>query len=259
MILTGSLDATRRMEHTALTETAHLPTPPPARAWALSMRWEDLLFLHWRVDAAALRRHLPAGLELETFDGDAWLGVVPFVMAATRFRLLPPVPTASRFPECNLRTYVRRGEHRGVWFFSLDAHSRLAVEGARLGFGLPYFHARMQSWREGETLHYRSERADRRGPEARFAASWRVAGPAHEAEEGTLEHFLTARYCLFAQRRGQLVRGDIVHAPWQLAPVDLRLDTCDMTRLVDLELDGQPAHVVAARPVDVAAWTPVRA
>ncbi|MEC9048958.1 MAG: DUF2071 domain-containing protein [Planctomycetota bacterium] len=222
----------------------------------LLMRWEDLLFLHWAVEPDALRRFLPAGLELDTFDGRAWLGVVPFTMAATRFRCLPPVPTANRFPELNLRTYVRCGDRAGVWFFSLDAHSRLAVEGARVGFGLPYFFAEMQSRREGARVSYKSRRVDRRGPPAGFEGAWRPVGPWQAAVPGSLEHFLVERYSLFAVRRGRLLRGDVVHPPWRLAAADVALEVCDATRLVDLELDGAPCSALAAQPVLVRAAKP---
>lgn len=220
------------------------------------MRWEDLLFLHWAVAPERVRPQLPAGLELDTFDGRAWLGVVPFTMASTRFRWLPSMPTARRFAECNLRTYVRCGERAGVWFFSLDAHSRLAVEGARLGFGLPYFAADMASRRAGDRVHYCSRRTDRRAPPARFEGSWRAAGPVAVAADGSLEQFLVERYSLFAVRRGRLVRGDVAHAPWQLAPAEVDLQVCDMTRLLDLELEGAPVSALATQPLDVEAARP---
>jgi len=229
----------------------------------MTMRWEELLFLHWPVDPDLLRPHLPEALELETFDGKAWLGVVPFVMAATRFRWLPPMPTAHRFPECNLRTYVRHkhdaehGGRPGVWFFSLDAQSRLAVEAARLGFGLPYFRAEMQCESTGGAVHYRSRRIDRRAPAAEFAATWRTIAPPRPAAPSTLEHFLVERYCLYALRRGRLVRGDITHAPWQLAPVELDLQSNDLTQLLNLELRCAPASALAAQPIDVAGWSPI--
>lgn len=220
------------------------------------MTWEELLFLHWPVDAAALRRHLPVGVELDTFDGAAWLGVVPFRMVKTRWRWWPPLPTAHDFPEVNLRTYVRVGGRSGVWFLTLDAASRLAVEGARWTFGLPYFTARMACERRGERLHFASERRDRRGPAATFRAAWRATGEARGAAPGSLEHFLTERYCLFALRRGRLVCGEIAHAPWLLARADVRIDACDMTRVLDLELCGAPASALIASPQTVAAWSP---
>jgi len=222
----------------------------------LKMRWEDLLFLHWAVAPEIIRPHLPQSLELDTYDGQAWLGVVPFTMASTRFRCLPPMPTAHRFPECNLRTYVRCGDHAGVWFFSLDAGSRLAVEGARLGFGLPYFAADMQSVRVGDQVKHRSRRRDRRGPPAEFEASWSPVGEWREADPATLEHFLVERYSLFSLRRGRLLRGDVTHPRWQLSEARAEVTACDMTRLLGLHLNGEPALVLAARPLEVHALRP---
>ncbi len=221
------------------------------------MDWQDLLFLHWPVEAALLQGHLPAGVEIDTFDRRAWVGVVPFRMAGTRFRWLPPLPTAATFPELNVRTYVRAAGRPGVWFFSLDAASRLAVAGARAGFGLPYFHARMRCERDAEEVRYASERVDARAPAANFRAMWSTSGPMAPATPGTLEHFLVERYCLFAQRRGRLVCGDIAHAPWQLANTHVQLDACDMTRLLGCDLMGKPVSALVTAPVTVAAFSPI--
>src|SRR5262249_26655166 len=144
--------------HPALSHTAHRPWPLPARPWALTMDWEDLLFAHWRVAPAAVQRLLPAGLEGGAVGGAAWVGGVACPTARPRVRWLPPLPTANAFPELNVRTYVRAGEVPGVWFVSLDAASRLAVAGARAGFGLPYLFARMTCTRAGDEVHYASER-----------------------------------------------------------------------------------------------------
>jgi uncharacterized protein YqjF (DUF2071 family) len=220
------------------------------------MGWHELLFLHWRVPAPALQAQLPRGVELETFDGSAWLGVVPFRMVDTRFRWLPRLPTAHTFPELNLRSYVRVGDRSGVWFWSLDAASRLVVEGARLGFGLPYLRARMQCERIGDEVRYRSERTDRRGPLATFVGRWRPAGPFEPAVVGSLEHWLCERYCLFAQRRGRLVIGEIAHPPWRLAKAEVHLDVCDMVRLVGVTLDEAPVSALVAAPLEVVGWSP---
>lgn len=250
------------MTHPALQTLRHRPWPVPERRWNLTMRWEDLVFLHWPVDPDLVRPHLPDGLELETFDGKAWLGVVPFLMAATRFRYLPAVPTAYRFLETNLRTYVRNtkdtahGGRPGVWFFSLDAESRLAVAGARSGFGLPYFYARQTCHRTDGMVTYHNQRRDRRGPSARFAASWRIRGDMTTATPNSLEHFLVERYCLYAMHRGRLVRGEIMHQPWRLAPVTLDLHDNDMAQLLNLELSGPPVSALMADPIDVVGWSP---
>lgn len=225
----------------------------------MRMTWNELAFLHWPVDAAVLARQLPAGLALDTFEGVAYLGVVPFEMAGTRFRLAPPLPTATCFPELNVRTYVTHGGRPGVWFFSLDAASKLAVRGARATFHLPYFDARMGFGREGEWLRYTSTRTHRGAPSARFAGRYRATGPPSSARPGTLEHFLTERYCLYAHGPRGLVRGEIHHAPWPLRPGEADLETCDMTRLVGLDLAGPPPLVHVVDTLDVVAWWPRRA
>ena len=243
------------MPHPALAETNHRPWPLPARPWALTMDWRDLVFLHWPVPAAALQRLLPPGLEVETCEGSAWLGVVPFRMARTRVRWLPPIPTTAAFPELNVRTYVRRGDRRGVWFFSLDAASRITVEAARATFRLPYYRAAMTCGSNGSMIVYASERTDRRGPPARFAARWCHGSSSAPAAPGTLAHFLVERYCLFSAGRDGRVRcGEIAHAPWRLMSASVELGVCDMTRLLGLELPDCAPYALMAEPLRVAAW-----
>src|SRR5262245_32187842 len=221
------------------------------------MDWEDLVFLHWPVAAAALQPLLPAGVEVEQFDGSAWLGVVPFRMARTRLRWLPPLPTAHAFPELNVRTYVRCGDRAGVWFFSLDACSRLAVLGARALFRLPYFVATMQCERHNGSLVYASGRRDPRAPGAVFVARCRRNGAPATAPAGSLLHFLTERYCLFtANGDGRPRCVEIAHAPWRLSPAAVELGTCDMTRLLGIDLPASPPYALMAEPQTVVAWTP---
>src|SRR5262245_4697721 len=221
------------------------------------MDWEDLVFLHWPVAAAVLQPLLPRGLEVEQFDGSAWLGVVPFRMAHTRLRWLPPLPTARAFPELNVRTYVRCGDRTGVWFFSLDACSRLAVAGARALFRLPYFAATMHCERHDGSVVYASGRRDRRAPEAVFVARWRRIGSAIAAPAGSLPHFLTERYCLFTASGDGLPRCvEIAHAPWRLSPAAVELGTCDMTRLLGIDLPARAPYALMAEPQSVVAWTP---
>lgn len=245
------------MPHPALLSNEHRPWPLPRRPWVMTMQWTELAFLHWPVDPAPLRRLLPPGLELDTHGGDGWLGIVPFRMRRTRARWLPPVPSAHEFPELNVRTYVRCGDRAGVWFFSLDAASRLAVEGARLTFGLPYFRADMTVEQRGGLVSYVSTRTDRRGPPARFAAGYCPGGASRAAAPGSLEHFLTERYCLFAHTpRGGLRCGEIAHPPWQLQPASVQLGVCDMTRLCGVDLPDHAPFALCAEPQTVAAWAP---
>src|SRR5262245_56817244 len=162
------------------------------------MRWRDLLFAHWPVPVETIRPLVPEGLEIDTFDGQAWLGVVPFRMEDVAPRFLPAVPGPGAFPELNVHTYVRRGRRSGVWFFSLDATSRVAVEGARRGFHLPYYRARMSVASEGGWTTYRSERIDRRGPQAEFVARYRPIRPVGPVPWASLDRFVTDRFGLFA-------------------------------------------------------------
>ncbi len=138
----------------------HRPWPLPAGPWVMAQRWHDLLFAHWPVPAAEVRVLVPAGVEIDTFDGVAWLGVVPFRMSDVRLRGTPALPWLSFFPELNVRTYVVRDGKPGVWFFSLDAGNIAAVAIARRWFHLPYFHASMHIAERDAWMHYQSARRD---------------------------------------------------------------------------------------------------
>jgi uncharacterized protein YqjF (DUF2071 family) len=221
---------------------------------AVRMTWHDVLFLHWRLPPERLARHVPAGLELDVFDGAAWLGVVPFRMSAVGPRWLPPLPWLSTTPELNVRTYVRQGGCAGVWFFSLDAANPAVVETARRGFHLPYRHATMRCRRRGGWIEYRCDRDDPCAVPAAFRARYRPVGPVERARPGTLEHWLTERYCLFARDAcGRLFRGDIRHAPWPLQPAEVELASNAMTDdLVEGPL-GPPACAHFAQRLDVVA------
>lgn len=234
---------------------AHRPWPPPARPWSLAMRWHDLLFAHWPVPPRAVRPLVPAGLELDAFDGSAWIGVVPFRMTGVRLRRLPAFAGAA-FPELNVRTYVTAGGRPGVWFFSLDASSRAAVRAARLWFGLPYFDARIRVRSAGDAVRYHSTRTHRGAPPAGFEASYRPTGPPRASAPGSLEHWLTERYCLYALRRGRLLRGEIHHAPWPLQPAEAEIRSNTMARAAGIDLpESRPLLHYAGR-LDVVAWAP---
>lgn len=237
----------------------HRDLPPPTRPWIFAQSWCELLFAHWSFPAAELRALLPPGLMLDTHDNRAWVGVVPFRMVDVHPRGLPGVPGARRFPELNVRTYVTVGELRGVYFFSLDAASRLAVAAARAWFKLPYHHARMRVRRDGDTQHYLSERrqAEPGAEPPRFDAEFAPTGPEFRAERGSLEHWLTERYLLFSVARdGRVLRGDVHHAPWPLRPA--RAEIRANTMLAPLRLDAAraPESLLYAERVDVQTWAP---
>ncbi len=227
-----------------------------AANWAVSFAWEDLCFLHWRVDADLLRAHIPRDLEIDTYDNSAWIGVVPFRMVNTRHRWLPHIPSARTFPELNVRTYVKADGRRGVWFVSLDAASRIVVEGARITFGLPYYSARMSCVRTHDEVSFRSDRRDARGAAVHFSAQWQATGAFTHAREGSLEHFLVERDCLFAMRRSRLICGEIAHVPWHLARGDARVHHCTMTEPVGVKLLHAPDSVLVAERLEVLARKP---
>ena len=227
------------------------------RPWVMRMRWVDLLFAHWPMDPAALRPLVPGSLELDLFEGRAYLGIVPFRMEDVGMRGLPAPPVAGAFPELNVRTYVRHGGRSGVWFLSLDAASRVAVDGARTAFHLPYFEARMSVGHVREVIDYRSVRVDHRGPPARFEARFRPTGPIERATSGSLDAWLTERWRLFAtDGDGHVLRTEIRHAPWPLQPAAARIEVDTLTAAHGLTLPDEPPHLRYAGRVDVVAWWP---
>lgn len=228
-----------------------------ARPWVMRMRWCDLLFMHWPVDSASIRSQIPAGLDLDLFEGRAYVAVVPFRMENVGPRGLPAPPLAGAFPELNVRTYVRHQGSPGVWFFSLDAADRVAVEGARASFHLPYYHADMAVSQGSEIVDYRSDRTDDRGGPARFAARYRPTGPVERFEPGSFEVWSTDRQRLFAlDRRGRLVRTEVRHAPWPLQPATVRIEMNSMLSAAGLVQPDEPPHVRFAARLDVRGWWP---
>ncbi|MFN2431860.1 MAG: YqjF family protein [Gemmatimonadota bacterium] len=254
--MTSFLSAMRR-QAAVLREQDHRPWPVPAGPWVMAQTWEDLLFLHWRVATDPVRALLPAGLALDTFDGDAWLGVTPFRLRNLRGRALPPVPGVSAFLELNVRTYVTAEDRPGVFFFSLDASNAAAVEGARRLYGLPYFRARMSAIPTEHGIEFVSRRDDPRGGEAELKALYGPAGPATRAAPGSLEAFLVERYCLYAiGPRARLLRAEIHHLPWPLQPGRAALDRNTMAPR-GVRLGGEPL-LHFARRLDVLVWPPHR-
>ncbi|SMC07484.1 hypothetical protein SAMN00767673_2431 [Rubrobacter radiotolerans DSM 5868] len=242
-----------------LRRVEHRLYPRPEGPWALAMSWHDLLFMHWPVRPGLLRAMILPALEVDTFDGAAWLGVVPFTMSGVRPRLLPAVKGISDFPEINLRTYVKADGRPGVWFFSLDAHNPLAVRLARATFGLPYFDARMSCVREGDTVSYTSVRTHRRAPLAEFRGRYRPTADVERSTPGSLEAFLTERYCLYApDGRGGARRGEVHHELWPLRRAEVEVETLRMTDQVGLSLPEADPVLHFAERLDVLAWLPRR-
>jgi len=233
----------------------HRPWPLSPVPWRMEMVWHDLLFAHWPVAAAALRPLISPDVEIETYDGRAWIGIVPFRMTGIRHRMLPTLPGLSAFPEINVRTYVRCGGRAGVWFLSLDASCAMAVRVARFAYCLPYHRADIRCERRGDAIEYASRRLERGGGGAEFAATYRPVGPVHAARSGTLEHWLTERYCLFAgARNGGVHVAEIHHVPWPLQAAECSIERNTMCGPLGISLPEMRPVLHFARRVDAVAW-----
>ena len=183
--------------------------------------WGKLLFMHWPVPASVLRPLVPPQLSIDTFDGQAWVGVVPFRMWGVRASFAPPLPGLSVFNELNVRTYVHHRGVPGVWFHSLDIDSAVATWGARRFFYLPYHQAEMSLRQQGNRIDYSSSRIQKDAPPASFRGSWTIGGRLPSSEPDSLEFFLTERYCLYAVEDEQLYRCRIYHEPWPLRAAEV--------------------------------------
>jgi len=220
----------------------------------MTQTWHDLLFAHWPLDFDTLRALVPSPLALDRFDGRAWIGVVPFVMTNVSPRLVPPLPRLSAFPEINVRTYVTVGDKPGVYFFSLDATNPIAVRSARALFGLPYNRASIHVDSNGDAIEYQSRRLS---DDARFDARYGPIAAPFAAERGSLEHFLTERYCLYTVSRSRRVsRAEVHHAPWSLrrADADIRVNT--MAAPAGIALPSAAPHLLFGKRQDTVVWLP---
>jgi uncharacterized protein YqjF (DUF2071 family) len=243
-----------------LDSTAHRPYSLPKGPWIMSQRWHDLLFAHWPVAAYQVSPLLPSPLRpfLDVFDGRAWVGVIPFWMSSVKFRGIPAIPGLSSFAEMNCRTYVTVGGKPGVYFFSLDAESLSAVYGARLGFALHYFYARMSVvGKGGPMIHYSSKRLQSPKP-AELQGSYGPRSEIFHAVAGSIEHFLTERYCLYTVRGGRIWRGDIHHLPWPLQRAQAEIRTNSVAQSHGIELPATEPLLHFARELDVLIWPPAR-
>lgn len=243
----------------------------------MHQNWGKLLFMHWAIDPELLRPLIPSQLSIDTFDGSAWIGEIPFTMWGIRASFLPPIPGTSAFHELNVRTYVHWNGVPGVWFFSLDAAQSLAVWGARTFYHLPYFNAEMSLAQDGNTIDYSSRRTDaltfgeffaaeaadipgssnaerfRNYPSAELNASWTIGEPLAQASPGSVEFFLTERYCLYSVHRRRLYRSRIFHEPWPLRKAELNAHRSTMVESLGIAApQGTPLlHYAEAIAVDI--------
>jgi uncharacterized protein YqjF (DUF2071 family) len=240
-----------------LDDVGHRPWPLPHGPWVMTQSWHDLLFAHWPVDARALQDRLPAGLPLDTFEGQAWLGVVPFRMTNVAPRGVPAIPFVSSLIELNVRTYVTLHDKPGVYFFSLDANSAVAVAAARTLFGLPYYMATMQLEHRDARVVYTSVRQTKLDGVAEFAATYHPIGAVQTAKPGSLEYFLTERYCLYTvDKQFRANRLDIHHPPWPLQAAEATIAVNTMPDAAGIRLPSTAPLLHFARRQDMVAWTP---
>lgn len=232
-----------------LTTVDHRPWPVPERPWIMVQVWRDLLFAHWNVSPATVRRLVPSQLDLDTFGGDAWVSITPFHMSL-RLRGFPLLPGMFDFPELNCRTYVRAGGKAGIYFFSLDTGSRIAVWGARTFYRLPYFHARMRVDRRTDSISYSSQRDG-----AVWRATYAPTSAPRPAQPGSLDYFLAERYCLYAIWKGKTYRGEIHHAPWPLQEASVRIEENSVAEASGIRVPATPAAISYARELKVLIWT----
>jgi uncharacterized protein YqjF (DUF2071 family) len=234
-----------------LGSTSHRPWPVPNRPWIGVQIWHDLLFAHWPVSAQVLRPLVPSQLPLDTYDGQCWVGIVPFHMSGVRARGMPPVPGLSAFPELNVRTYVTLENKPGVYFFSLDAGNLPAVWGARAFFHLPYFYARMRlAVREDEVNYY----SNRLLTPAELKANYRPVSPVQLRSPGTLDHWLTERYCLYTVWRKHVYRCDIHHLQWPLQDGEAEIERNTMARAAGIALPASEALLHFSQRQEVLIW-----
>lgn len=248
-----------------LVDHGHRPFALQESAWIMNQSWCNLLFAHWPVDVEALRKLVPEKLELDLFDGIAYIAVVPFEMRDVSPRYTPSLPWLSFFPELNVRTYVRYRDRPGVFFFSLDAGNPLAVWIARKYYHLPYYNATMLCRHEKSAFHYTSTRksvrtlseidirAGENSGSCQLDVTYEPAGPVYYSTAGSLEHFLTERYCLFSVYENEIFCGHIHHRPWPLQKANCEWRHNSMTAPIGLELHGEPiTHFV--KRIDTVEW-----
>ena len=240
-----------------LTETTQRPWPLPSGRWVLKQNWHDVLFAHWSLSPDEIRPFVPPQLPLDTLNGRAWVGLVPFRMTGIRLRGMPALPWVSSFPEMNLRTYVRLGDRSGVHFLSLDGDSRLGVAVARRWFRVPYYRAKMRLYRQGETIHFWSRRQHKGAPSAVFKGSYAPTGDPFRPGPGTLEHWLVERYCLFSvDPRGRILLGEIHHPPWELRKARMQASENTVGAGVGLDLNRPPEHLAYSGDQQAVFWPP---
>ncbi|MGC9225270.1 MAG: YqjF family protein [Terracidiphilus sp.] len=243
-----------------LVRTSHKPRPLPAGRWVLTQRWNDLLFAHWPIPEVLMESLLPEWLEVDTYQGSAWLGAVPFWLDRIKVRGVPSMPGLRNFPDLNFRTYVRDRFTRtpGMYCFSVDSNNFFAVAAARAIYHLPYKLAEMhlEQRSEREFAFYSRRRFSR--SEVIFKARYRGLGPTQKTAEirpGSFEYYFSERNCLFSTNRsGQPIRANLHHVSWPLEEAEAEIERNDLARAIGIELPKKEPVLHYSRRLAVYVW-----
>jgi uncharacterized protein len=238
--------------HPLLQVASHRPWLLPRGPWIMTQTWHDLLFAHWPLPPQVLRSLVPAQLPLDAYEGQCWLAVTPFHMSDVCLRGLPAIPGFSSLPELNVRTYVKVDNKPGVYFFSLDAGTLSAVFAARSFYRLPYYYARMKVDVRPDEVRYHSLR--RVPANAEFRGHYRPAAPVQLRPRGSLEHWLTERYCLYTTTGRSTFRAEIHHVPWPLQDAEAEIEVNTMAGAAGINLPDVPPLLHFSRKLDVLVW-----
>jgi uncharacterized protein len=235
-----------------------VPNRMRAGPWIMTQTWHNLLFLHVPIEPESLRPFLPPSVELDTFEGQAWLGVVAFRLSKIRLRGFPEVGLVSHFNEINLRTYVTQRGIPGVLFLNMDADNLLAITLARPMFGLPYTPANIAFARTPRGHWFSSKRTSGRGTGAQFEAEYHPQGPVYSSRCGTLEHWLTERYCYYTAIRGHTYGCDIFHPPWPLQRASANIARNTLAASLGLHAGPGEPSLHYAHKLTALIWKPQR-
>lgn len=226
--------------------------------WVLSMNWNDLFFASWRIPPDVGRSLLPPGLHLDTFDGSAWVTMVPMSVTDMHWHGISPIPGGDSFRELNLRTYVRQNGRAGVCFLSIECPAGLSDWIARQFFGVPYYHAEMITWNDGQSYRYATERLLEDKSEAVFFGEFRPSAGGRPPEPNSLEFFLLERYNSYFVHEGAVYRGEIEHPEWLLQPAEAEIQVNTVAQALGLQLSSRPDHVGFVQSTVTHIFPPVR-
>ncbi len=242
-----------------LSHSGHRPWAVPDRPWVMQQKWHNLLFAHWPVSPDMLRPLVPEPLQIDTFHGQAWLGVVPFRLSGIRLRWMPALPFVSSFTEINVRTYVTLGDKPGVLFLSMDANNLPGTAIARPTFRVPYRYADVGISRCQDGYEFHAARRVTGGPDASFRGTYRPVSLPFDAQPGSLEGWLTERYCYYSVAKERVYRCEIAHAQWRLQRAWAIITENTMAGALGIELPDCEPLLYYAHRMDAIFWWPRRA